>query len=630
MKRSLHKKIKLIFIFRNFLKICKSFSLISVPLLITGSFLICLSGYGIINIHEKLFACIILSLSLVIWIPVYSKIKESIFLVARSIDSIISSPGIVTAGTDILLNGNPQSTWGKFTVQYHDEILSKAKTLKLLPFRQLIYFIIVLISAITFFIVCKGGFYPKKKIESNFSPENFRKEQYLFKSADEEILRKFIKNIKHDITENSVPSHNAEIETLKSKILEVLKKFPQNNDDFESFLEEIDKIKKISGEMTSTLDENSKILEEMGKEMKGKIFSQMGKMLKEQKLDDASAEAQKIAKEFENSIPSNKIMEEASSDLQKAAKAGEEKLNEQSHEKEKGTEKTSEEENHKSTKTMENAKFEELKKTIKKLNELAKLFGIKSMNEIPEGLKDIASKFSDMQLDKKQAEELEKIIEKMDNLKNLMLESKESSIKNKYAEAKKNFEKQASGVSNEGTNNNTEKHTPKSEAENSKNMQKSDKSSEQTYGKLVTSEMEKQELENNFNKTSTEKATSIPKNETSSPSSLNQSTEGADSKDSLNGINWGTGTSPHLGKGLNDSEEEKFNNVEIQGKEKSGPIKKETIKGAAKKGFAGTNYKKVYGEYSSIVDEILNEEKVPGLYQYYVHKYFELIAPRNQ
>ena len=64
----------------------------------------------------------------------------------------------------------------------------------------------------------------------------------------------------------------------------------------------------------------------------------------------------------------------------------------------------------------------------------------------------------------------------------------------------------------------------------------------------------------------------------------------------------------------------------IQGKGRS---TRETILSAAQKGFASQQYKQVYGRYKAIVEEIINHEKIPPGYNYYVKKYFQKIKPHE-
>ncbi|MDB4970629.1 MAG: Endoglucanase, partial [Myxococcales bacterium] len=67
----------------------------------------------------------------------------------------------------------------------------------------------------------------------------------------------------------------------------------------------------------------------------------------------------------------------------------------------------------------------------------------------------------------------------------------------------------------------------------------------------------------------------------------------------------------------------------VNGKEGAGPSRSQTILGSAEKGFASTTYKKVYGDYSAVVEEVMSKEKVPPGYRFYVKRYFQLIKPRE-
>jgi chemotaxis protein histidine kinase CheA len=65
----------------------------------------------------------------------------------------------------------------------------------------------------------------------------------------------------------------------------------------------------------------------------------------------------------------------------------------------------------------------------------------------------------------------------------------------------------------------------------------------------------------------------------------------------------------------------------VSGVHGKGPSIKETIVSAAQKGFATKAYKDVYGRYKPAIEEVINSEKVPSGYKYYVKKYFQKIKP---
>jgi hypothetical protein len=67
----------------------------------------------------------------------------------------------------------------------------------------------------------------------------------------------------------------------------------------------------------------------------------------------------------------------------------------------------------------------------------------------------------------------------------------------------------------------------------------------------------------------------------------------------------------------------------VEGTEGAGPSRSETILGSAEKGFSSRAYKRVYGDYTSVVEEVMSKEKVPPGYRFYVKRYFQLIKPRE-
>ncbi len=67
----------------------------------------------------------------------------------------------------------------------------------------------------------------------------------------------------------------------------------------------------------------------------------------------------------------------------------------------------------------------------------------------------------------------------------------------------------------------------------------------------------------------------------------------------------------------------------VQGKEGAGESRSQTILGSAQKGFASTSYKRVYGDYTAVVEEVMSKEKVPPGYRFYIKRYFQLIKPRE-
>jgi hypothetical protein len=67
----------------------------------------------------------------------------------------------------------------------------------------------------------------------------------------------------------------------------------------------------------------------------------------------------------------------------------------------------------------------------------------------------------------------------------------------------------------------------------------------------------------------------------------------------------------------------------VEGQQGAGPSRSQTILGSAQKGFSSTSYKNVYRDYTAVSEEVMQKEKVPPGYRFYVKRYFQLIKPRE-
>jgi hypothetical protein len=90
----------------------------------------------------------------------------------------------------------------------------------------------------------------------------------------------------------------------------------------------------------------------------------------------------------------------------------------------------------------------------------------------------------------------------------------------------------------------------------------------------------------------------------------------------------GDGHDPNL-TGAQTNLSAKHVSVQADGKKGAGPSRSETILGSAERGFASTGYRRVYGDYTSVVEDVMSKEQVPPGYRYYVKRYFQLIKPRE-
>jgi hypothetical protein len=70
--------------------------------------------------------------------------------------------------------------------------------------------------------------------------------------------------------------------------------------------------------------------------------------------------------------------------------------------------------------------------------------------------------------------------------------------------------------------------------------------------------------------------------------------------------------------------------VQAQGLDtQQGPTNSEVILGAAERGFKGSGYKKVFTQYRTVAEQEMNKDTIPDGYRFYVHRYFQLIRPRE-
>jgi hypothetical protein len=59
-----------------------------------------------------------------------------------------------------------------------------------------------------------------------------------------------------------------------------------------------------------------------------------------------------------------------------------------------------------------------------------------------------------------------------------------------------------------------------------------------------------------------------------------------------------------------------------------GTASSEVVFGAAERGFSGGGYRKVYTDYKTVAEEVLETDEIPPGYKFYVRRYFQLIRPR--
>jgi hypothetical protein len=91
---------------------------------------------------------------------------------------------------------------------------------------------------------------------------------------------------------------------------------------------------------------------------------------------------------------------------------------------------------------------------------------------------------------------------------------------------------------------------------------------------------------------------------------------------------WGSGTDPKL-QGAPSQLEGKTEDVSAAAVDTGqGSSTSEVVFGAAESGFTGNRYQKVYTQYRTVAEDVLEQENIPAGYEFYVRRYFQLIRPR--
>ena len=67
----------------------------------------------------------------------------------------------------------------------------------------------------------------------------------------------------------------------------------------------------------------------------------------------------------------------------------------------------------------------------------------------------------------------------------------------------------------------------------------------------------------------------------------------------------------------------------VTGQQARGPTRSETIRDAGGQGFVSAPYREVHAEYQKHAERVIERDRVPGGYRFYVRRYFQLIRPRE-
>ncbi|MFH1435104.1 MAG: hypothetical protein ABIJ56_05265 [Pseudomonadota bacterium] len=620
--------------------LAKSLLITSTPVILAGSVLLLLHKFNIIETSERIAVPIIIIAAAILWIPAYIRWRGSLLGMAKKADSILDSKGIITAGTDIASTGEPRSLWGRLVEAQGAEILSATKTGRIIPPKRYMLFLpfIVAVAMLVLTVTLPRLSAEIKRLDWD-DEDKLKTSLHLFNAADEKLLKKIQEKLRKDFDQAGAEINDEKLSDLKKEVKKALSAFPENEEELDKYMKNIEELKKKLKEIEKENSKELEVLKEIGEEMDGKLLKELGEKLKEQNLEEAADQARKLGEQMEGSQPSSKQMEEAAGDLQEGRKEGQNKLGEkmaeagsegdkkdgdQQGDKKDGDQQGDKQQGDKAGQEgskdgsdgqgMDKDKFDKLKKALEQMNKLAEMFGNKSEN-IPEGMKDLGKELSDMDMSHDQAKELQDMIKKLENLKSMMVDAKGAGKKNQYSDLRKQFENNASG-----------KTPPMPGHEGHEGSDCPCQGGATPGGKKMMPGEGKDggSMQEGSGKQGGQGKQGGPENPGDQPAAADD--QGGQSEGQEG---WGDGSAPHLGDAQGDGDAG-YDDMDLEGKDNPGPLKKDIIKGAGKGGFVGKNYKQVYEEYSSIVEEIMEEENVPTLYRYYINKYFELIAPREE
>ena len=662
------KKIKRLLLRHRIAALGQSLTVASAPILVAGVILLVLHKVGWLAMSERLAVLSTLGLAVLVWIPWYIRVRGSILSVARTADIVLDASGMVTAGADMATSGHPRSPWGALIEEHALKALASGRTRNVVPWTRFAYFLVPLAALTALALAWSAATKSTGALVLAWNEKDaVGTEISIFNAVDEKMLMKLQEKLKEDL-EGAGASNDPRLKALKKEMLNTLSTVPKSDEELAEYIAKVEKLKKKIEDIQKENAAEQAIMQAIGKKMDGELLDELGQKLEEKNLEEAAQSAKDLAEKMEDApLPADKDLEDAAQDLKDGTEEGGKNLedakeaqagNETKESKEAGAQegqKQGEEKNgakeekgtkgeagkegeekaggqqagkegepksggNKDGQGMDAEKFDKLKKTLEKLNKLAEMFNIKSPDQIPDSLKDLAKEFSDSDVNDKQAKELKDLIDKLDNLKNMMVEAKEGQGKGKYNDLAKKFEDKASGG--------------KQGQQGGEKGQKGQKGQGQAGATPEGKQMMPGQGEGESGEKGESSGEGKPQDGKGKPGGPEKPGDGEaaqlppdDKKSGQEG--WGNGTAPHLGDPTAGDPDASYDDMDVEGKDSPGPLKKDIIKGAAEKGFVGKDYKDVYEEYSSIIEEILEDENVPSLYRYYVNKYFELISPRT-
>jgi len=95
------------------------------------------------------------------------------------------------------------------------------------------------------------------------------------------------------------------------------------------------------------------------------------------------------------------------------------------------------------------------------------------------------------------------------------------------------------------------------------------------------------------------------------------------------GKSWGTGHDPNARGDASGIKGATKDVTAVAADTGEGSASSEVIYSAAQRGFVGRGYQKVYTDYRTVAEQVMNHDQIPAGYRFYVQRYFQLIRPRE-
>ncbi len=598
------------------------------------------------GLDSGLAPMILAGVALLAWIPLYVLWRSPLLRIAHEADEALSARGAVTAAAELSRAGGPATPWGQAALDAGARILAKADVGALVPAGRFLPALAPLGAAL---VAAAMAFLPVLVLPGKMiePPDPEGRDSFvavpLWSAADERMLDRVHEKLRSRLDLLPAESGDARVDSLRQRLDEALATFPEDEEGYRSFMQDVEAIKQDMDALVEQKALEQQFVEELGQSMDAGLLQDLAEALEKGDTGDAAEVAEALAEKFEKDNPKGSDMSKAAEELLEAIEKAKPLLEQQNKgENEQDVEKQQNEgENGQGVEKQQNEGAEDgsmdsekLADLLETLDKLAGMLGIKDADSLPEGLKKLGEKLSGMDASDEQLDKLGELVEGLDNLQNLMNGAAQDG-KESYKKLREDFESSAEG--NPGGQPGQQQGGKPGEMPGGKPGspgqpgQGTQPDGQQGQGTMPGQEGQPgQGTKPGQGKEGQAGAGQGAGEEPGGKSgeAEEQGKAGEDGKgDGKQG--YGTASTDHMGDTPILGDQAIYEDIQVEGEDNPGPVKKDVILGASKEGFVDEDYKIVYDQYSSILQDIMDGEQVPSIYRFYVDKYFQLIAPRT-